>query len=73
MSPASRFYLQQAANCAAAAAAAALDNQRQIQLRSRAVWLGLAEREIEVQTARLTREQATRDERERTRQMETSA
>lgn len=65
MSASSRFYLQQAENCEVAAAASALANQRAILLQSRAVWLGLAEREIEVQTARAQREQAARDERER--------
>ncbi|WP_088309700.1 hypothetical protein [Novosphingobium sp. B 225] len=64
MSTASRFYLEQADSCTKAAEAAALANQREILLRSRAVWLGLAEREIEVQTARA--------ERERTKQVETA-
>lgn len=59
MSPASRFYQQQADNCGAAAAAAALANQRDIFLRSQAVWLSLAAREIEVQTARAEREHRT--------------
>ena len=72
MSSSSRFYLQQAENCELAAAATRLDNQREILMRSRSVWLGLAAREIEVQAARETREQAARDEREKTRQMETA-
>lgn len=70
MSASSHFYLQQAENCELAAASAPLDNQRQILLQSRTVWLGLAAREIEVQTARVAREQAARSDKERASQLE---
>lgn len=62
MSAASHFYLQQAENCGSAAAASPLANRRDVLLRSRAVWLALAEREIEVQNARAVRERASQGE-----------
>lgn len=64
MSAASRFYLQQAETCDVAAKASPLANRRAILQQSRAVWLALAAREIENQTAR--------DEREQTKQVETA-
>ena len=70
MSTSSRFYLQQAENCELAASSTPLDNQRRILLQSRAVWLGLAAREIEVQTARAERERTAREDREQAGQLE---
>ncbi len=58
MSVASLFYLQQAEDCGAAAAASPLTNRRDVFLRSKAVWLALAAREIEVQNARADRDRA---------------
>jgi hypothetical protein len=58
------FYLEQAEICARSAAATLLGNQRETFLRSRAAWLALAARDIEVQAGRAAREQA--------RQLETS-
>lgn len=58
MAAASPFYLEQAEMCARSAAAALLDNQRETFLRSRAAWLALAARDIEVQEGRAARETA---------------
>lgn len=58
MSAASHFYLQQAEGCDTPAAASPLANRRAVLLRSKAVWLALAAREIEVQNARADRDRA---------------
>ena len=57
-----KFYIEQADSCARAADAASLANQREIFLRSRAVWLGLAAREQTVRAARAERECARIEE-----------
>jgi len=57
MAAPAQFYLKQAELCEQAAAATPLDNQRETLLRSRAAWLKLANRELEVQAARIVREQ----------------
>ena len=57
MATSAQFYLQQAATCESAAEAALLDNQRETLLRSRAAWLALANRELEIQAGRVKREQ----------------
>lgn len=62
MTVSARFYLAQAETCAAQAQASTLENQRDTLLRSREVWLGLAQREIATQAARAERErQRTED------------
>jgi hypothetical protein len=53
-----KFYIEQAESCERAAEAAPLENQRDTLLRSRAVWLGLAARELTIRTARAERESA---------------
>lgn len=53
-----QFYIEQAESCARAADAAPLANQRETLLRSRNVWLGLAEREETNRAARAERERA---------------
>lgn len=50
------FYIKQAESCERAADAASLANQRDIFLRSRAVWLSLAAREHSIRTARAERD-----------------
>ncbi len=62
MAAAAPFYLQQAEICARSAAATLLDNQRDTFLRSRAAWLALAARDIEVQAGRAARELARQQE-----------
>ncbi len=57
-----KFYIEQAESCARAAEASPLANQREILLRSRSVWLGLAAREKAVRTARIERERTTTKE-----------
>ena len=52
-----KFCIEQADSCERAAQDAPLANQRDIFLRSRAVWLGLAAREHSIRAARLKREQ----------------
>jgi hypothetical protein len=63
MSVSARFYLEQAETCATQAAAAALDNRRETLLRSREVWLRLAERELATTAARAERERQRNEER----------
>ena len=62
MAATSPFYLEQAELCARSAAATLLDNQRETFLRSRAAWLALAARDIEVQAGRAARELARQEE-----------
>jgi len=59
-----KYCIEQAESCERAAGAASLANQRETFLRSRAVWLEMAERQQSLRTARA--------ERERTRTEETS-
>lgn len=63
MATSAQFYLQQAAICEEAAGAALLDNQRDTLQRSRAAWLALATRELEVQAARIKRDQEREQDR----------
>ena len=56
MSPPANFYLEQVAICARAARDCRLDNEREKYLRSQAAWQALADRTIEVATARALRE-----------------
>lgn len=57
MAAPAHFYLKQAELCEQAAANTPLENQRDTLLRSRAAWLKLANRELEIQAGREKREQ----------------
>jgi hypothetical protein len=56
MSASCQFYLDQAALCAKSAERATLDNQRATYVRAGAAWQALADREIEITTAREKRD-----------------
>jgi len=58
MSTDSRFYLEQAANCAKEAEAASLSNQREMHRRSQAAWQALAERRLLMEANRAKAQQA---------------
>lgn len=56
MSASCQFYLDQAALCAQSAARATLANQRETYVRAGAAWQALADREIDIATAREKRD-----------------
>ena len=56
MSATCQFYLDQAALCAKSAAGATLANQRETYVRAGAAWQALADREIDIATAREKRD-----------------
>ncbi len=56
MTASSEFYLVQAAQCARSAERATLANQRETYLRAGAAWQALADRELDVTTAREARD-----------------
>lgn len=57
-----KYCIEQAESCERAAQAASLANQRDTFLRSRAVWLEMAERQQSLRTARAERERSRTEE-----------
>ena len=57
-----KYCIEQAESCERAAEAAPLANQRETFLRSRAVWLEMAERQLSLRTARAERERTRTEE-----------